>query len=163
MIVVSNSSPLIGLAAINLLTLLRSLYTIIHIPEAVYHEVAVEGAGRPGAKGVAAATYIHRHTVTNRRAVNKLMVTAKLEAGESEAIVLALSLKATQIILDERAARRYAKARHLPVIGTLGILLQAKRKGLIPSVQQPMDKLIKFGLHIHPTVYQTILRSADEA
>lgn len=162
MIVVSNSSPLIGLSAINLLDLLSSLYETVHIPQAVYEEVVVTGKGRPGSNEVAAATWIKRHTVTDRPAVIQLMNTRRLQVGESEAMILAKELKATRIILDDGSARRYAREQNLPIIGTWGVLLLAKDKKLIHSVRMPMDGLVAAGLYIDPLLYRAILQSAGE-
>jgi len=65
MSVVSNASPLINLAWIGKLDLLRRLYGELFIPEAVWHEVVIEGAGQPGANEVKAATWIKAQSVTN--------------------------------------------------------------------------------------------------
>ena len=73
MIVVSNSSPLISLSAIGLFDLLNALYGTIHIPEAVYQEVVVTGAGRPGSEEVQAAPWIIRHEVKDFQAVARLV------------------------------------------------------------------------------------------
>lgn len=162
MIVVANSSPLISLSAIHSLHILHKLYGTIHIPEAVRQEVVIEGTGRTGAKQVAVARWISRHMVADASAVRKMMETAKLGIGESETIVLALELRATLVLLDERPARRAAQRRHLSVIGSLGALVQAKEQGLIRSVKNRMDALVASGPRIHPTIYQTILRIAGE-
>jgi predicted nucleic acid-binding protein len=58
LIVVSNSSPLIALSIVNSLDLLHALYGTIYIPEAVFHEVVIRGAGRPGATAVANTAWI---------------------------------------------------------------------------------------------------------
>jgi len=64
--VVSNASPLINLARIDQLDLLPRLYGELLIPEAVWEEVVIEGAGQPGADEVKAATWIKRQAVANR-------------------------------------------------------------------------------------------------
>ncbi|MCI0389429.1 MAG: DUF3368 domain-containing protein [Acidobacteria bacterium] len=66
----------------------------------------------------------------------------------SEAIILALELSAKLIILDERPARRLAKALGLSAIGTLGALLLAKQKGLLSSIKLEMEALVNFGFRI---------------
>jgi predicted nucleic acid-binding protein len=85
--VVSNASPLIALIRIGQLDLLRQLYGTIVIPEAVWHEVVVEGAYQPGAETVSSASWVERRTVTNRPLVHRLQ--QELDAGEAEAIALA--------------------------------------------------------------------------
>ena len=98
MSIVSNASPLINLARIGRLELLHKLYGEICIPEAVWHEVVIAGAGLPGATLVAAATWIKRHTVVNAVLVRALQ--QDLDAGESEAIALALELEADLLLMS---------------------------------------------------------------
>ena len=101
--VVADSSPLISLATIGSLHLLNQLYGMVYIPQSVWHEVVLEGAGRPGAKEVGEAGWITRPELKDKRAVKNLMAATKLRAGESEAIVLAIKLKAKLIILATNA------------------------------------------------------------
>jgi len=82
--VVSNASPLINLACIGMLDLLKQLYGEIYIPEAVWREVVVEGAGQPGAEEVKEADWIRRRSVHNVSLVHALR--QDLDAGESETI-----------------------------------------------------------------------------
>jgi hypothetical protein len=77
-------------------------------------------------------------------------------------MALAEELNADWIILDDRAARRCAERRKLPVTGTLGVLLAAKAQQLTPSVQERMDALIAAGLYVSPATYQEVLRRAGE-
>jgi predicted nucleic acid-binding protein len=86
-VVVSNASPLINLARIGHLDLLRAVYGELVIPQAVWEEIVVEGAGQPGAEQVRQANWIRVHTVTNRPLVNALR--QNLDAGEAGAIALA--------------------------------------------------------------------------
>ncbi len=72
MSIVSNASPLISLARIGKLDLLRQLYGVLFIPEAVWHEVVIEGVGQPGADEVKAATWIKTKSVTNTPLVHAL-------------------------------------------------------------------------------------------
>ncbi len=161
MIVVSNSSPLIGLAAINRLNLLYDLYRTVHIPDAVHQEVVVHGAGRPGDAAVAQAAWIQRHTV-DQQTVAQLIAATGLDQGESEAIVLGAELHADLLIVDDMQARTYVLARGQPIIGTLGILLTAKAAQLIPAVKPAMDDLLTTGYWISPALSQRILAAANE-
>ena len=88
--VVSNSSPLINLARIGRLTLLRELFGVLIVPDAVWQEVVVEGAGQPGADEVRSAEWIQRQAVMNTQLVQALQ--QDLDAGEAEAIALSLEL-----------------------------------------------------------------------
>ena len=79
--IVSNASPLINLARIGKLDLLRELYGEILLPEAVWHEVVVDGAGQPGANEVEAAAWIGRRSAKNKQLVQALP--QELDAGEA--------------------------------------------------------------------------------
>ena len=162
MIAISNASPLISLSSVGALDLLASLFTTIHIPEAVYEEIAIAGAGRAGSAEVAAATWIRRHVVTDIDAVRQLMTDAKLKTGESETLILAAELNADLVIIDERPARRYALAQGLPIAGTLGVLLLAKTRGLLPEVRPLLHALSAAGMRLSSTLYVETLRRAGE-
>lgn len=86
-----------------------------------------------------------------------------LDPGESEAIALAQQMLPQWIILDDLAARHVAEAMGLPVIGTLGVLLQAKDPGFIAEVKPLLDKLRDQNLYISETLHKHILKSAGEA
>lgn len=87
----------------------------------------------------------------------------ELDAGEAEAIVLALEVKADYLIIDEWKGREKAEALGIKIIGVLGLLLQAKKENLIPEVKVLMDELIyQAEFRIHPKLYQAILKIAEE-
>ena len=92
--VAADSGPLISLASIAFLDILRSLFQTIYIPEGVYQEGVVTGKGRAGSEEVAHAAWIHCHRIKNKRHFAKLMSEDGLDQGESEAIVLAREMKA---------------------------------------------------------------------
>ncbi|MDQ3253661.1 MAG: DUF3368 domain-containing protein [Acidobacteriota bacterium] len=163
MIVVSNSTPLIALNAINSLDLLFSLYAHIHIPEAVHQEVVVAGSGRAGASAVSAATWIERYTITDQHAVSNLRKTRRLHSGESEAIILAVELSSDLILLDDRIARRVARQHNLSIIGTIGIILLAKDVGLTAAAKPLLDGLLNAGIYIDAALYERAMRLADES
>ena len=150
--VISNSSPLIGLEQIGLLHVLHGLFGEVLVPSAVVNEVAPTVSlpawivCGPLAQPLAAAVL---HT--------------SLGAGESEAITLALQEQARLVILDDRPARRIASALGLKVIGTLGILLAAKNKGLIPAVAPAIQGLADHHFHAAPHLVQQVLRDAGES
>jgi hypothetical protein len=87
---------------------------------------------------------------------------AGLGAGESEAIGLALELSADRVIIDELAGRSLAQHLGLPVIGTLGLLLTAKGKGLIPAIREPIDILRRGGFRVANELYENMLQRAGE-
>ena len=85
-----------------------------------------------------------------------------LGLGECGVIVLAEEIHAQRVIIDDRAARQIAQARGLPVIGTVGVLIVAKTRGIIPNVRDILDALRKHGMRISPRLYQQILTAAGE-
>ena len=85
-----------------------------------------------------------------------------VDLGESEAISLALEVKASRLIVDDLQARRLATSLGLSIIGTTGLLLAAKQKGLIPAVRGSLDDLRELGFHLHPNLYRDALVKAGE-
>lgn len=131
---------LIGLSTIQQLTLLQERFpACVLIPEAVWQEVVDEGEGRPGAREVANADWIAVRSVT-ARGVMKLLLT-EIERGEAEAIALAYELDADVVLLDERDARQAAKRLGLRPLGTIGILMWAKRSGRLDDLRTWLNAL----------------------
>ena len=128
--VVSNASPLINLAAIDELDLLRRLYGRITISKAVWTEIVRLGKGRPGSRAVRSAKWVRVKAVRDRSLVALLL--EDLDPGEAESIALARELGAHLLLIDELRARRSAKLMGLRFTGLVGVLMEAARKGLIP-------------------------------
>jgi len=161
MIVVSNTSPVINLAIVNQLNLLPQLYGKVVIPQAVYDEIVLEGAGQAGAEEVEQSAWIEVRQVTNRPLVTSLE--SDLDLGEAEAVVLAVELKAELLLIDERKGRAIADRLGANSIGLLGVLVKAKHDGLIPAVGPVMDSLMtKAGFWISQELYDHILQVSGE-
>ena len=139
MSVVSNASPLVGLARLGHLELLHALYRDVLVPEAVWQELVVQGAGQPGAVELERAPWIRRCAVANQVLVQSLR--QQLGAGEAEAIALALEAGAELLLMDERLGRDAARRLGVRAIGVAGVLLEAKRKRLIPAIKPYLDLL----------------------
>lgn len=164
MTVVSNTSPIINLAAIGQLELLQQLYTHIIIPEQVYNEIVVQGAGQPGAMAVQNTSWFERRIVGNQAALDQLLArNRKLHVGEAAAIMLAVEINAQRILLDESIGRAVAAELGVPVTGVLGILIAAKQRGIIPSVKPLVDDLTDTAhFWITPALYDRVLAAAGE-
>lgn len=161
MIVVSNTSPLVNLATVGQLDLLRQLYGKIIIPQAVYHEIVVVGAGQPGDIEIKTFDWIETQQANDRIVVTSLEL--ELDRGEAEAIALATALKADLLLLDERKGRVVASRLGLKFVGLLGILIEAKHKGLIVEVKPIMDSLItKAGFWMSQQLYEQVLQVVRE-
>jgi len=159
--VVSNTSPLINLAWLGQLHLLRELYGAVTIPEAVWHEIVVQGAGQPGAKEVSGVGWIGSCAVENKLLV--LALHQELDAGEAEAIALAIEQKAGLLLMDERLGRETARYFGLNYTGVIGVLIEAKHKGLIGSIKEQLDALRTMaGFHISQPLYLKVLQDQGE-
>ena len=158
---VSHSSPLIFYAAIGRLELLHGAFGEIFIPPAVWREVVEAGAGRAGASEIAQEMWILQRSPPS--AVKSLPSLSVLDAGEAEAISLAMSFDPTiPIILDDLQARRAAEAFGLAVTGAGGVLVRAKRMGLIHSVEDLLTELRSAGLYLGESAVARLLQLAGE-
>lgn len=159
--VISNASPLIALVRIGQLDLLRQLYSAIIIPEAVWHEVVVEGADQPGAEAVSSASWIVRRTVTNRPLVHGLQ--QELDAGEAEAIALSVEIGDALLLMDERLGRDTARHFGIRYTGVIGILIEAKHKRLVQAIQPHLDALRDLaGFRVSEALYRRVLQDEGE-
>lgn len=152
--IVSNSTVLIVLSRTKHLWLLEKLFGSLIIPTAVHNDVVVKGSGKPGAKNVAEAGWIHVEHVRNASFVEEL--SSVLHRGEAEAIALAKEIGADLIILDDNLARSAAKNTGLKVAGTLGVLLHARTKGLINELKPLLDNLRSAGFHMGDEYYEVL-------
>jgi len=129
MIVVSDTTPLIGLASIDRLELLQELFGEVYIPQAVFDETVTFGRENSKAKQlVLKANWIHVVEVKDHLAINVLL--DEMDLGEVETIILAGEMNADWVLMDEKKGRRKLSQLNIPKIGTLGILLKAKEIGL---------------------------------
>ncbi|KJH72586.1 DUF3368 domain-containing protein [Aliterella atlantica] len=165
MIVISDTSAITNLAAIQHLHLLSQLYKQVIIPEAVYRELADIDPPVPGTLEIQAACWVSVKQITNRNVVERLQEQVSLDPGESEALALALELNADDLLLiDERRGRAEANRLGLRITGLLGILVEAKRKNLVAAVKPLMDALIAtLEFRVSSALYQQILEIVNEA
>lgn len=157
MIVVSNSSPLIALARIRRLNLLASFYKRVLIPAEVHHEVTVAGLRLPGAEEVRNAQWIEVASQETPPDSSLVEACRNLGAGERGAILLAKSLEADLLLLDEAKARRIAQDAGLSVVGCLGILEAGARRGLVPDLRQAYIDLLRHGIRFDLRLLQASL------
>jgi predicted nucleic acid-binding protein len=162
MIVVSNTTPLIGLATIQQFGLLQHLFGKIYIPQAVYDEAVAAGREQGGAQQeVSAADWIETVPVKDQLAVEVLL--DELDRGEAETIVLARELDADWVLMDEKKGRRKVTELGLGKIGTVGILLKAKQVGLLPQIRPEVERLRRQGFSISQRVVDAVLQQAGES
>ena len=161
MIVVSDTSPLCNLALINHLWLLEAIYQTVIIPTLVADELAA--ASNPAIPAILQFDWIQTRSLTDVAITNQLQRERGLDAGEANAIALALQLQADDLLIDERLGRREARQLGLSIIGILGILVTAKQRNLIPQVQPVMDALIhQANFRVSLQLYQRVLSLSNE-
>ncbi len=137
---VSNASVLIGLSSIGMLGLLQKRFPDgILIPSAVYREVVDQGKERTGASEVAKSKWIEVRKVEDQKLV--ALLRADLDEGEAEAIALAYQTAARVILLDERDARRISQRMKFRVLGTIGVLIWAKKVGELETLTKYLEEL----------------------
>ena len=157
-IVVADSGPLIALARIGRLDLLPRLVHRVVIPPAVAAEIR-DGGDRPGAREVAAAAWIH---VEQPDAVLARSYGLFVDAGEAEAIALAVQTEGSLILLDDRLARRLAERLGIARIGTVGVLVEMRRRDWFPSLRRELESLVAQGIHLRQEVIDTALKAVGE-
>ncbi len=158
MIIISDSSPLISLAIIGKLGTLTHLYEEIYVPTAVYKEVTK--ANKPFAKELKLFLTGKTKNVQNKMAVDILL--SDIGAGEAEAIILALEQHPDVILIDDLKARRFAKIKGVNVMGTMGLLLMAKKEGLIEEIKPLLSDLLSNNIRISTKIMSMTLHAAGE-
>ncbi|RLC08875.1 MAG: DUF3368 domain-containing protein [Deltaproteobacteria bacterium] len=156
--IVADSSPLIGFAILDRLDLLMLIFSEIYIPQAVLAEVSIWN--KPYSRQLEAFSKEKLKYVRDRAEVRKLM--NDIDSGEAEAIVLALENGIRDILLDDPKGRRIARDKELCPIGTIGVLLEAKKSGYINQVKPRLDKLIANRIRIGTNLYRKALELASE-
>jgi len=157
---VVDTSPLLFLAKLERLDLLRQGADSIYIPQAVWEEVRAKPDTAYIQIKRAVSVWLKVATVTNTEAVELLL--ADLDWGEAEAIVLAKTFKADYVLLDDLDARRFARRAGLKPVGTLGILLAARLRGEIPLIRLEIDRLQALGFRASTELIKAVLQEAGE-
>lgn len=164
--VVSNSSPLIYLAKINRLNLIKNIYGKIWIPEQVLNEAVTQGKVLKITEASIIEGAVGRWILKERIKPEIDLKYAfldgndKIGLGEKQALKLCKQLNADVFIVDDKEARRVWRMLRIKPIRTCGILVQACRKGLlsINEAQEMLDNLIKAKFRIVPIVYSSIIK-----
>ena len=152
---VINASPLIFLSKIDRLALLNSIFETIYIPNAVLSEIQVvdESDVKVNLSGISFIPL----AVSNKVAVQGLM--GRLHLGEVEVIIGAIERNIGTVVIDESSARNKAKQFGLEVTGTIGILLKAKKLGLIEDITLELINLKGVGIYLSDEIIKQALNS----
>lgn len=153
--IVADTSPIIALARIGQLDLLPALHGQVAIPRAVDEEITRHPHGFGGAR----PDWIRVHDARPESSVAALR--RKLGRGEAEAIVLAIGL-GSRLLIDERTGRQVAAAHGVEVVGTLGALLDARRRGFLPRLEPALLQLRGAGFRMTDALMAELRRVAGE-
>jgi uncharacterized protein len=157
-VAVADAAPLIAFARIDQLKLLPQLLGEVIVPETVAGECLVPG--QPGAEVIASA-FASGLLTRHADVAGGQLAFPQLDDGEAAAIRLAQHIGAA-LLLDERLGRAVARRLGLTVIGSLGVLIAAKRKRLIPSMATAIEQIRRNGYYIAESLVREALRRAEE-
>ena len=160
MIVVSDTTPVISLMKVGQLELLQKLFGVVYIPKAVYRELTENEVFSEEVKMVQECEFIYVEEVSNGKSVNILRNFTGLDAGESEAIILADEKQSDVLLMDEHKGRQVAKKMGITITGTIGILTQAFDEGMLMLMREDVERCIEWlkesGIRISEKLYQRL-------
>jgi predicted nucleic acid-binding protein len=140
-----NASPLILLSKSGQLELLRLGGVDVITPDAVMTEIGAKGGDDRTALAIRQTSWL---TVVPNAGISEPVRASKLDAGESAVLALAHGKLDCEVVLDDLAARRCAARLRIPCIGTLGLVLAAKRLGIILAARPLVERLRHVGLYL---------------
>lgn len=157
---ICNTGPLIALAIVDQIEILSSLFDQVTVPLTVHEEILAGGPYGVGVDSYKKAKWLHHIQIEGSVDV---LLEAVLDRGEAEVLQAAMSLQADWVLIDERKARKIARSIYgLRVVGTAGILVEAKKQGIIPKVGDLLFEMRSKGYWIHESIVERTLRVADE-
>lgn len=158
-IAVVNASPLIVLARIGHIHLITDVSPNLVVPSGVVHELMQGSHSDPARQWIMrdGQRYIRQVKQTD-----ELVAAWDLGLGESQVITYALAHAHTEALLDDAAARACAKALGVKVCGTLGLLLRAKRLGIVQDIKPILTEFARVGFYVGPDMLRSVLGLARE-
>ena len=161
MTVASDTGPLIALAKVDRLGLLKELYGMVTIPIFVHRELLAKVGPEASRIDDALNDFLQiAHMASLTPEVEALI--QGLGPGEQQAIALAVETKSDLLLIDDRAGRRVAEQLGLAVTGVVGVLIRAKEEGLISFVRPLMEEIKRNGYWLSDALVETAARLADE-
>jgi uncharacterized protein len=157
--VVCNTSPFQYLFQLDLLQILPALTDQVIVPPAVIEELSV---GRKWGLSLPDLTEYSWVEIRHPISEPALPLVTDLGPGEAQVLMLALENRNLIAVLDDGLARRVADALGLKFTGTLGLLIDAKNAGIIPSIAPLLDQLQALRFRLDPRTYQVVLKLAGE-
>ncbi len=157
MIVVADASPLVALAICESLDILEKLFDEVKVSLEVYEEVTVGGKF-----GAAQLKEYLTEKVTDLDLNSFVIEGSSLDKGKLSSIALYKHLQADYLLIDEKAGRRVAKLNHIKVIGSLAILIEAKKKGILQSLKPHIQILRSSKIYFNPSLLDYTLKLVNE-
>ena len=158
--IVCNTGPLIALAGIERLDILRGLYESVYLPQAVHEEILLGGRHFTGLDAYRKADWI---TVSALRQPGDPLLATVLDAGEASVIQLAREIGVPRVLMDERKGRRVAREVYgLDVMGTARLLTDAKEAHLVANVGELLQQMRGAVYWIHSRIMEAAMRAAKE-
>jgi predicted nucleic acid-binding protein len=158
---VINTGPIIALvAATHSLDWLGSLYQNVWMPEEVYDELLAGGSLSPEPALVRGAANVVRRLPAQVEL--PLSLTHELDPGEASVIQTALDRRIATVAIDEKTGRRVARLHGLKVTGSLGILVRAKKEGLISDLDQCIRRMRSEGIWLATDLTRKALAEVGE-
>jgi len=158
--VVADSGPLIALARLDLLRLLPSQFDGALVPDVVLSECTVQ-IHRPGARAILAAKEAGTLQAAPVPDVERFAAAHLLDPGEAAALLLARE-RSCPALVDERRGRRVAARLGIPLVGTVGVLLAARKAGEVAALAPLLEAMTAFGYRLPPDLVREALRRAQE-
>jgi len=157
MILVADASALISLATCNSLDLLEALFGNVLVPEAVFAEVTAQDKPQ--------SARLRGYLRGKVRAVDMqhfIYLDAFADAGETQAMLLYKAVTADYLLIDDRRGRKVAKINQIKTVGSMGVLLQAKRAGIVSHIAPLIEQISASPIFISENLIQTMLELAGE-
>jgi len=159
--VICNTGPIVALSMIDRIDILRDLFELVTVPEAVHMEILEGGTTNAGLAGYRKVNWVKVGTLS--KPVDPLLRTS-LDFGEAAVIELARELSVNLVLVDERKARKIARTIYgLHVIGSARVLVEAKRHGLLDNVGAALQAMRNGGYWIGDSIVDAALKQAGEA
>jgi uncharacterized protein len=158
--VICDTSPVQYLYQLELLHIIPKLANQVFIPFAVAEEIKIGHSLGINLPKVEELDWV---TVRRPTAELALPLVSNLGAGETEVLMLALEMREAVAVLDDALARETAEALDLRLTGTLGLLLDAKKAGLVPALRPLLDELQSLRFRLAPRTYSAVLALSGES
>ena len=147
--VIADASCFILLDKIDSLSLLKDLFKTITTSTEVAREF-----GKP------LPEWVKIRTVQDKNFQSALFL--QVDAGEASAIALAAENQPSLLIIDDLKGRKLAQRLNLNITGTLGLILIAKREGILPLIKPLFDKIQSTNFRVSPDLLESILKQVGE-